>query len=97
MVEGHILSEMRVLLGNPNINAISHDSGDLWLVTGQNSFRVTLPTPMRVAPKLTFSGLPEGVIPNVVEKSRVGFWVVFGPQTIRVETFGYSANAEFQG
>ena len=93
-VEGHILSEMRVLSGNPNIRAISHDSGDLWLITGQNSFRVTFPTPMRVPPQLKFVGLPEGVTPNVVEKSTVGFWVIFGPQTTRVDAFGYTVNAE---
>jgi hypothetical protein len=37
--------------------------------------------------------LQEGVKANIVEKSAVGFWVVFSPQTITVERFGYTRDA----
>jgi len=94
LIQGHILNEMRLLLNDQNIKAVSHDNGDLWLITGRNNFRVTFPTVMRIPPKITFSDVPQGVTPKIIEESQVGFWVVFDPQSIDVEKFGYTADAE---
>jgi len=49
---------------------------------------------MRVAPALSFSGLPDGVEAHVIEKTNIGFTVVFTPSTIPVEKFGMQASAE---
>jgi hypothetical protein len=49
---------------------------------------------MRVPPDIKFSGLPAGVEAHVIDKSKIGFVVVFSPATVPSETFGFSASAE---
>ena len=49
---------------------------------------------MRIAPHLEFPNLPQGVAANVVEKTNVGFTVIFTPQSIVVDKFGFAASAE---
>ncbi len=66
----------------------------LLLRTARNTFKVLFSAPMRIPPRLTFLGLPEGVKPNVIEESKFGFTVVFSPLTIEVENFGFEADAE---
>ena len=59
-----------------------------------NTFRVIYPVPMRAPPELTFSGLPVGVSPHVLDKSTISFTVTFLPLSIPVKTFGAFASAE---
>ena len=60
----------------------------------RNAFRVLFTGPMRIPPRLEFSGLPTGVRAEVREVSRFGFTVVFSPDEIPVEQFGFTADAE---
>lgn len=60
----------------------------------RNVFRVLFAAPMRVPPRLQFNGLPEGNTPEVREVSRFGFTVVFYPENVEIETFGFTADAE---
>lgn len=60
----------------------------------KNAFRVLFAVPMRVPPHLQFNGLPQGTIPEIQAVSRFGFTVVFYPETVPIETFGFSADAE---
>jgi hypothetical protein len=89
----HILTELHALL---NVARTQPGPGGQILIikTAPNTFRVTFAVPMRIAPALTFSGLPEGVEAHVIEKSNVGFTVVFTPTTIPVDKFGMQASAE---
>lgn len=66
----------------------------LILSLGSNTFRVLFSVPMRIPPRLEFQGLPEGVHPEVTEKSEFGFTVRFAPATIPVTNFGFTADAE---
>ena len=67
----------------------------LVIKTAPNTFRVTFPVPMRVPPDIVFPQLPAGVTANIIEKSNIGFSVVFAPLTIPIETIpGFSASAE---
>jgi len=59
-----------------------------------NSFRVIYPVPMRAAPNLVFTGLPEGVSAVVSDKTEIRFSVSFLPTSIPVKTFGVMASAE---
>jgi hypothetical protein len=49
---------------------------------------------MRIAPDIQFNHLPQGVSATVVEKTNVGFTVIFTPQTIAVDKFDFVASAE---
>jgi hypothetical protein len=62
---------------------------------GPNYFRVVLPMPMRIPPRLRFTELPAGVTADVAEKSNLGFTVIFSPVTTTVKSFGIIADAEF--
>jgi hypothetical protein len=58
-----------------------------------NLFRVIFNVPMRIPPELKFTGLPEGVIPEVTDKSEISFTVRFFPPSVPVDRFGFSADA----
>ena len=57
-----------------------------------NSYRVIFP--MRIPPKLTFTGLPDGVSASVGDASEISFTVTFLPISIPVTRFGFIADAE---
>lgn len=59
-----------------------------------NTFRVLFSVPMRIPPRLKFTGLPENVAADVIQNSEFGFTVLFTPPSVRVEKFGYEADAE---
>lgn len=65
----------------------------LIIETAKNTFRVLFSNPMRISPRLSFLGLPDGVDSNVIENSPFGFTVVFSPLSIHVSDFGYTADA----
>jgi hypothetical protein len=88
-----IIENLRSLLGVTQ--TIPGPGGRALLIkTAPNTFRVLFAVPMRIAPRLDFHGLPNGVTANVLEKTNIGFTVTFTPQSIPVETFGFSADAE---
>ena len=89
----YILKELQTILGATQFVRTPLGQALVIKVT-QNTFRVTFPVPMRIPPALTFSRLPEGVEAHVLENSAVGFSVVFTPNTILVETFGFQVSAE---
>ena len=61
---------------------------------GTNTFRVLFAVPMRVSPRLSFLGLPEGITSEVSHLSQFGFTVTFYPTTKPVQRFGFEADAE---
>jgi hypothetical protein len=91
----HIMKELQVAATNV-VHVIDTPQGrGLVIKTAPNTFRVTFPVPMRVAPEVVFQNLPPGVTANVVEKSNIGFTVVFAPLTVPIDTIpGFSASAE---
>lgn len=93
----HIISELRTVLGN--VRKIDTLQGQvLFIKIGHNTFRITFPIPARIVPPtIEFRDLPPDVTPNVIEKSRLGFTVVFSPSTIPVEEFGFLFCAEING
>ncbi len=89
----HILGELRALLGEAQ--TVPGPGGQALIIkTAPNTFRVTFAVPMRIPPDLKFLGLPEGVEAHVVEKTNIGFTVVFAPVNTVVEKFGFEASAE---
>lgn len=56
-----------------------------------NTFSVTASAPISAWPQLTFSGLPNGTVANVLEPSLSGFKVIFTPSDKPVQIFGVSA------
>jgi hypothetical protein len=82
----HILKELTAAMSGTVQLTETPDGRALVIKTAPNTFRVTFPVPMRIAPNLTFPRLPAGVTANVVQKSNVGFTVVFAPPTVPVET-----------
>jgi hypothetical protein len=78
----NIISELKVLLGNVQFR---ENPQALIIRTAPNTFRVTFAVPMRVAPDIKFGGLPPGVTANIIEKSNIGFTVVFTPLTISID------------
>ena len=89
----HIIRELGVILRDVRPNSTSQGLG-LIIKTAPNTFRVTFPVPMRIPPQIDFLNLPEGAISHIIEHSTLGFTVVFSPQDIVVETFGFAASAE---
>lgn len=88
-----IISELEVILRN--VTPRDTPQGQILIIkTENNTFRVTFAVPMRVPPTLTFYNIPTGSTANVIEKSKLGFTVVFSPMTISVEHFEFSASAE---
>jgi hypothetical protein len=49
---------------------------------------------MRIPPNLTLSNLPNGAAATVIEKTAIRFVVIFTPESIPVEHFGFAASAE---
>lgn len=89
----HIINELKALLGN--VQTIQQPNGQALIIkTAPNSFLVTFPVPMRIPPAISFQNLPPGTTANILEKSNIGFSVVFTPRTTPVETFGFQASAE---
>jgi hypothetical protein len=89
----HILGELRALLGAAQ-TAPGPGGEALIIKTAPNTFRVTFAVPMRIAPGLTFLGLPDGVEAHVLEKTNIGFTAVFTPSNIGIDKFGFQASAE---
>jgi hypothetical protein len=91
----HIMKELQFAASN-TVHIIETPNGrGLVIKTAPNTFRVTFPVPMRIAPNIVFQQLPTGVTPNVIEKSNIGFTVVFTPQTIHIESIPpFTASAE---
>ncbi|WP_316184793.1 hypothetical protein [Bradyrhizobium sp. SZCCHNRI1003] len=92
----HMMKELQAVTGNA-VRLIDTPQGrGLVIRTAPNTFRVTFPVPMRIAPNIIFKQLPAGVTENVVEKSNIGFTVIFLPQTVHVETIPpFVASADF--
>jgi hypothetical protein len=89
----HTLNELKAIIGTTT-TAPGPGGQALIIKTALNTFGVTFAVPMRIPPDLKFMGLPEGVSPNVIEKTNIGFIVIFMPESISVEKFGFSASAE---
>lgn len=89
----HILGELRALLGTAQ-TAPGPGREALIIKTGANIFRVTFAVPMRIPPSLKFLNLPIGVEAQVIEKTNIGFTVIFVPISVAVEKFGFEASAE---
>jgi hypothetical protein len=89
----HIIAELRTLLGGTK--TVPGPGGQALIIrTAQNTYRVTFAVPMRIPPNITFMNLPPGTEGHVVEKTNLGFTVIFTPTTVPVETFGFAASAE---
>lgn len=89
-----IIENLRALLGVTQ--TVPGPGGQaLRIKTAPNTFRVIFAVPMRIPPSLDFRGLPTGVTANVIEKTNVDFTVIFSPQSIAVDTFGFFASADF--
>ena len=92
----HIIGELKAAISG-NVQLYETKIGDVLIIqTGPNTFRVTFIIPTRVVPTtITFYDLPNGVKENVIEKSNVGFTVVFTPITTPIEKFPrFIASAE---
>lgn len=59
-----------------------------------NTFKVVFSAPMRIAPQLSFQGIPEGVTANISEHTKFGFVVQFLPPEVPIANFGFFASAE---
>ncbi len=70
-------------------------SQPLQIEIAPNSYRVIFPVAMRITPKLTFPGLPEGVTASVTDASEISFTVTFYPLSTPIKRFGFTADAEF--
>lgn len=82
----HIIDELKVQLGNIQYRQIVQGQGPALIIkTAPNTFRITFPVPMRIAPDIQFGSLPPGVTANVIEKSNIGFTVVFSPLSIPID------------
>lgn len=66
----------------------------LFIRVARNVFRVLFDAPMRIPPRIEFSGLPKGSRAEVQEVSRFGFTVVFYPEEIVIDHFDFIADAE---
>lgn len=88
-----IIENLRSLLGETQTAPVAGGQA-LIIRTAPNVFRVVFPVPMRVAPDIQFLNLPQGVEGHVIEKTNIGFTVIFTPESIPVPKFGFSASAE---
>jgi hypothetical protein len=89
-----ILGELKTLLGATQ--TVPGPGGQALIIKApMNTFRVIFAVPMRIPPNLTFTGIPSGVEANVIEKSIVGFTVIFTPSSMAVDEFGFIASADF--
>lgn len=88
-----IIENLRSLLGVTQTMAVPGGQA-LLIKTAPNTFRVLFNVPMRIAPRVDFPNLPNGVNATVLEKTNIGFTVMFSAQSIPVEKFGFTADAE---
>jgi len=91
----HTIANLKALLSGVRVAATNRGRG-LFIKTASNTFRITFPVPMRIAPNIEFQRLPNGAEAKIVDKSNVGFTVVFTPLTTSVEVydFDFSASAD---
>lgn len=78
----------------PIIEAPELPNDPLIISLGTNIYKVLFAVPMRIKPKLTFTGLPEGSTYELHEHTRFGFTVKFKPHNILIKNFGFTADAE---
>jgi len=88
-----IIANLRSLLGETQTAPVQGGQA-LIIKAAPNTFRVIFPAPMRVPPNLTFPNLPSGVEAHLIEKTNIGFTVIFTPQSTPVEKFAFTASAE---
>jgi hypothetical protein len=88
-----IIENLRLLLGETQTSP-GPGGQALLIKTAPNTFRVIFAVPMRIAPDIEFLNLPQGVTANVIEKTNIGFTVIFTPQSTVVDKFGFAAHAE---
>jgi hypothetical protein len=96
---GKIAAEMLNILNQDVVHTVVRDDipgTPLMIEIGPNSYRVIFSVPMRVTPRLTFTGLPQGSSASVSSASEIGFTVTFFPLSIpvRLGQFGVVASAE---
>jgi hypothetical protein len=95
--QGKVAAEILKILNQDVVHALPRNDlpgHPLVIELAPNSFRVIYPVPMRTAPELTFTGLPEGVSAVVSDKSEMSFAVSFLPTSTPVKTFGVVASAD---
>jgi hypothetical protein len=95
--QGKIASQILEILNQDAIHAVARidlPGSPLIINLGSNSFRVIFSVPMRITPRLTFTGLPAGTTPSVSSASEIGFSVTFFPLSTTISTFGLIADAE---
>jgi hypothetical protein len=90
------IEDLKSVLNNFEATATPMGSG-LKIKLGTNLYRVIFPVPMRIAPAISIGGLPAGVTPMIVEKSNIGFTVLFVPLSIPVDHFGETSDATITG
>ena len=89
----HILSTITDNLV-PVVEARNLPSSPLIISLAPNIFKVVFSVPMRIAPELSFQGIPESVTAHVSEHTKFGFVVQFSPPEVTVYNFGFAASAE---
>jgi hypothetical protein len=95
--EGKVAREILEIINQDMVRTLVRDDlpgKPLMIELQPNSFRVIYPAPMRRPPDLTFTGLPDGVVAQVSDKSEISFTASFFPASIPVKTFGFIAEAE---
>jgi hypothetical protein len=90
------IEDLKSVLNNFEATATPMGSG-LKIKLGTNLYRIIFPVPMRIAPAISIGGMPNGVTPMIVEKSNIGFTVLFLPLSIPVDRFGETADATITG
>ncbi len=70
-----------------------HPNQPLILNLAPNIFKVLFAVPMRIPPNITFTGIPNGITPQFIEKTKFGFTVKFEPQHIAISSFDFTADA----
>jgi len=89
----HTVTDLRSLLGTTQ--TVPGPGGQSLVIrTGLNAFRVIFAAPMPQPPDISFHSLPAGTEGHVVERTKIGFAVVFTPSAIPVETFGFQASTQ---
>ena len=76
----HAIAKLRALL--ENVGTIGERRGAFVVKTASNTFRVTFAIPMPIAPTIVFVNLPKGLEAHIVEKSTIGYTVMFTPSTV---------------
>jgi hypothetical protein len=74
------IANLKALL--ENVGTIGGQRGDVVVKTALNTFRVTFAVPTTIAPTIVFPNLPKGLEAHIVEKSTIGYTVMFTPSTV---------------